>query len=321
MSTKEGFLGIRERFIEVEETTYGSNPGLDSGDIIGTNVIFTPTFNQGFQEVVQAGSDQRTMVKKIPGPLSIAYDLEYNPVSWRRLKYMFDIDSETGSDPYTHTLSIGNTQKSYSAEWAIRHDSDPLIYQLTGCVNQQMTINFQKTSGEGRDGFIKCSEKVIAQDFDKDQSLTAGDFSTSLDPFQYRHTNITLEGNSITEVNSGQLMFTQGINPNDSRYANSGLDRKIGTPINTVFRVSGRFNVNVFDTTYTDLWATAEKLSGTNTFVFEQSGDNKATFTLTDLYVEPVPLSATNLDGISSVDFVFTAKSVAIEVIDSIENW
>ena len=150
MSTQEGYLGIRERFITVEESIYGTNPGLSTAKVPGVDVIITPTFTQGFQEIKSAGEDNRTITKKVAGPLSLAYSLVYYPTTWERLKYVFDIDSETGSDPYTHTLSVGNTLKSYTAEHAMRHGSSPIIVKTTGNVVNITTINFQKSKIELR---------------------------------------------------------------------------------------------------------------------------------------------------------------------------
>jgi len=320
MSTQEGILGFRERFIEKVESSYGTAVSLASANIPGYNVVITPNFTQGWQEVLNDGSNDRKVVKRVAGPLGLLYKLSYYPSDWRRLKYVFDIDSETGSGPYTHTLSIGNTLKSYTAEWALRHDSNPIIIKTTGNVVNSTTINFQKATGAGNDGFVTITQDCIAQNYTT-PSIQSGSFSVSGDPFQYRHMKWTLAGNEVVEVNNGSITFTQGINPNDSRYANSSLDRTIGTPIAQMFRISGRFNVNLVDTTYIDLWETAAALSGTNSLVFEQSASNKITFTFTGMYVEPVPLGETNIEGINSADFVFTATGVTVVAIDSISAW
>lgn len=320
MPTSEGLLGIRERFIEAEESSYGSAASLASAAIPGNNVIVSPKFTQGFQEVLNDGSDNRQVVKKVAGPLSLLYDISYYPTNWRRLKYVFDIDSETGSNPYTHTLSIGNTLKSYTAEHALQHSTSPVIIKTTGNVIMKTTINFQKASGEGNSGFVTVTDECIAQDYTT-PTLQTGTFTVSGDPFQYRHMTWTLATSAVVEVNNGSIVFDQGINPLDSRYANTSLARTIGSPIPTVFRISGRFNVNLLGSTYMDLWELATVLSGTNTLVFEQSASNKITMTLTGMYVEPVPLGETNINGINSADFVFTATSVAVVAIDAIANW
>lgn len=320
MSTQEALLGIRERFIEIEENTYGTPPAFTNARVPGNNINITPTFTQGFQEVLNNGTDSRTRNKLIAGPLGLSYNLDFFPTNWSMLKYVFDIDSETGSDPYTHNLSVGNTLKSFSSEWANRHSTDPFIYQLYGNVINKFTIDFNKASGEGRDGFVKCTTNIIAQDY-SEETLEAGSFTVSGDPFQYRHSTVTLAGNEIIPINSGQLQFSQGMNPNDFRYANSGLDRIIGTPIVTNFRITGRFNLNLFGTTYSDLWKLATALTGSNTLVFEQSASNKITFTLTGVYVEAIPHSGTNIEGTNTGDFIFTASGVTVTAIDSIDNW
>lgn len=313
-------MGFRERFIESEETNYGEAVALTSAEMPGYNLKVAPKFSQGFQEVLNDGSNDREVVKRVAGPLSLNYKLSYAPVDWRRLKYVFDIDSETGSDPYTHTLSIGNTLKSYTAEWALRHDSTPIVIKTTGNVVLSTTIDFRKATGEGNEGFVMVSQDCVAQDYTT-PALQAGTFTVTGDPFQYRHLAWTLNTSAVVEVNNGSITFNQGINVNDSRYASSSLDRTIGTPITQLFRINGRFNVNLMDTTYMGLWELAAVLTGTNTLVFEQSASNKITFTLSGMYVEPVPLSETNLEGINSADFVFTATGVSVVAIDSVESW
>jgi len=321
MSTQEGYLGIRERFITVEESIYGTNPGLSTAKVPGVDVIITPTFTQGFQEIKSAGEDNRTITKKVAGPLSLAYSLVYYPVTWERLKYVFDIDSETGSGTYTHTLSIGNTVKSFSSEWAIRHDSDPLIFQITGNVVNQYSINFNKSNGEGNDGFITCTENIIAQNYSTPTSAQAGTFSSSGDPFQYRHLNAVIDGDSVVEVNSGEITFSQGINSSDSRYANTSLNRNIGTPIVTVFRINGRININLFNSDFNTLWEAAAAISGTCSLAFTQTSGNKITFTLSGVTFEPAPIGATNIEGVNTGDLIFTATGVSVVAIDGVANW
>ncbi len=248
------------------------------------------------------------------------YTLSYLPSNWQRLKYVFDIDSETGTTPTTHTLSVGNTLKSYTAEWALRHDTSPIIIKTTGNVVNRTTLNFQKSTGEGNEGFIQVVQDCFAQNYTT-PSIQAGSFTVSGDPFQYRHMTWTLAGSGVVEVNNGSIVFDQGMNIADSRYASSTLGRTIGSPIVTLFRVSGRFNVNLVDTTYIDLWELATAISSTNTLIFEQDASNKITFTFAGMYVEPVPLSETNLEGVNSADFVFTATGVTVVALDAIANW
>ena len=320
MVTQEGYLGLRERFILETETDYGTAISLTTAYVPGVDYKVTPNFTQGFQEKLNTGQDVRTIAGKEAGPLGLQYDLEYSATNWRMLQYVFDVDSETGADPYTHTLSVGNTLKSFTSEWAMRHSSDPQIFKLVGNVINTFSIDFQKSSGEGNDGFVKCKASCIAQNYTT-PDLQAGSFTTSEAPFQYRHLAVTLVSSAVIPINNGNLTFEQGITPNDSRYASTTLGRTIGTPIAQTFRISGRFNLNLYETTFLSLWELATALTGTNTIVFEQSASNKVTFTLTGMYVEPVPTAGTNTEGINTGDFVFTATGVTTVAIDSIENY
>ncbi len=320
MTSVEGLLGIRERFIEAEEGTYGSAASLASAAVPGDDIIVTPGFTQGFQEIKNNGSDSRNIISRVAGPLSLPYTLAYYPSNWRRLKYIFDIDSEVSSAPTTHTLSVGNSIKSYTAEYALRHDTAPIIIKLTGNVVNKTTINFQKSNGEGNDGFVQVIQECFAQNYTT-PSIEAGSFTVSGDPFQYRHFTWTLAGSTVVEVNNGAITFDQGMAIADSRYASSSLGRTIGSPIPQTFRITGRLNVNLLDTTFIDIWELATAVSSTNTLVFEQSGSNKITFTLTGMTINPVPLSETNIDGIDTADFIFEATGVVPVALDAIANW
>jgi len=320
MATGEGLLGLRERFILSKETDYGTGVALTSAIVPGYNIIVNPTFTQGFQEILNNGTDVRTVNSKVAGPLSLSYSLAYYPANWRMLRYMFDIDSETGSDPYTHTLSVGNTLDSFTGEWAMRHSTDAMIIKTTGNVINQFRINWAKATGEGNSGFLNCTANCIAQNYTT-PTIQAGDFTATGTPFQSYHSTMTLNTSEVVEINNGELMFTQGMNANDSRYASSSDGLTIGTPIASVFRISGRINVNLLSTTLPALWETAAAISGTNTLVFEIDADNKITFTLSGIYCEPVPLAGANIEGINTGDFVFTATGVSVVAIDSLVSW
>mgnify|MGYP007082086206 CR=1 FL=1 len=91
MATTEGLLGIRERYISVEESVYGTAPSFATARCPGVNIEVTPNFTQGFQEVKSSGTDNRVLDKLVAGPLGMAYSIKYNPSNWHRLKYFFTI--------------------------------------------------------------------------------------------------------------------------------------------------------------------------------------------------------------------------------------
>ena len=321
MVSQEGYIGARERFIEKVESVYGTAVSLTGAETPGVNLQVTPTFSQNFQEIMNNGGDVRTLTSKVAGPLSLAYSLQFSPIDWHMLKYVFDIDSETGTSPTTHTLLIGNTLMSFTSEWAMQHSTDPLIYLMDGNIITNFRIAFNKATSEGSDGFITCVANCIAQGYTTPASVTAGDFTDTGIPFQYRHSAAIINSVAVIPVNSGEIVFTQGINAGDSRYADTSLGREIGAPIATVFKISGRLNLNLFATTYSTLWEAAAALSGTNTIAFTQSASNKITFTFTNMYVSPVPHNGTAKEGVDTGDFVFTATSVAVVAVDGIANW
>jgi len=322
MTATEFNLGLRERFITVNETSYGTGGSLASALVIGKNMRVTQSWAQGFQETLSAGNDRRYIDANVAGPLLLPYNIEFYPVDWRFLKYAFDITSETGSTPTTHTLDVGNTLQSFRAEWAKQNSQGNQAFITTGNVVTQMVISFQKATGAGNDGFVNVNLGVLAQDYSSTSSVQGSISSLTDDPFQYRMVKLTLASNEIVEVNNGEMTIQQTINPNDSRYANSTLNRKIGEPIPTVFRIFGRFNINVKDTTYSDIWELAADLTGTNKLEFiRTSGSDEAVWTFTGMTVNPASIGNTNIEGVDNVEFVWVAETVQVVTKDAIANY
>lgn len=316
-------LGIRERYITVNETSYGSGGTLASARVIGKDTRITQNWDQGFQETLNNGGNNRKVIERIKGPISLPYNVEFYPTDWRFLKYIFDITSESGSPTVTHTLDIGDSLQSFKAEWAKQNDDGNMVFTILGNVMTACTISFQKATGEGNDGFVNVNASTLAKSQTDGTSVQATITALTSEPFQYRMIKLTLAGNEVVEVNNGEITITQGVNPNDSRYANSTLDRTIGEPIPTVFRITGRFNLNIKDTTFTTMWDSATaSLGGTNKLEFlRTAGSDEAVFTFTGLTINPAPIGNTNLESVDSADFVFTATSVQAVIKDTIANY
>jgi len=318
MTSTEFLIGKREQIAWIEETSYGSGGTMSSGEVIGYNVkIDSPEWDQGWQEIMSAGSDTRAVEGYTLGPQSLPYNLNFTVVNWRWLKYLFNV-ADAGGPEYTHTCTIGNTVLSWKLEWAKRHTTSHVITAI-GNVMRRATIRFQKANGPGQEGLINVSADCYAQ------SATAGSSVTSLSaptatPFKYYHTKLTLDGSEFAEVNNGDITIDNGIDPKDSRYCNSTLARTVSDPIPKVHRVSGRFNLNITDSTIYDLWAAGDVVSGTTKLEFIRGASDKLILTFSNMRLNR-GVAATNLDGVTNVTMVYTAESVAPVATDAISAY
>jgi hypothetical protein len=294
---------------------------MSSGEFIGEDVRITPSpFGKGFQEVMSAGAGTRAIEDQVKGPEILQYQLEFNPVNWRWLKYLMSVVDADDSGTKTHTFSITDDPTSWKMEWAKHHTTDHVL-TLTGNTMRSATISFEKANAAGTEGKIRVVADCIAKTQSQGSSVTSISALTKK-AFQYRHSKLTLNGNEITEVNNGEITIDNGIRPEDSRYCNSTLDVALGEPIPTYFRVSGRFNVNVKDKTYYDLWDTADAISSTNKLEFIRDGDtnDQAVFTFSGFHIHEA-VAPTNIDGVTNVDIVWVANSVSPVVRDDITTY
>lgn len=303
----EYLIGKRERFSWVEETSFGTGGNMaTNGEVIGINATLSPNFNLSWQEILSAGADNRELQGRKAGKKLLPYNLNFIPVNWRFLKYVFNVADGDDSGVKTHTFTLANTVKSYRLEWAKRHTSN-VVYTSVGNFIKELTFNWSRPSGEGTAGFLNVSANCAAQDITKDSSVTSVNNITK-DPFQFRHIKLIINGVEITELNNGEMNISNGIDETDSIYANSSLDLKIGEPIPKVFRVSGRFNINVKDGSFFDLWNAGTNVSGACSLLIDRdgSGDDQILFTFKNFYVF-TPVEPTNLEGVNNLDMAWSA--------------
>jgi len=318
----EYFLGKREQIAMCEEDTWaalGAKTMVDDGFIVGKNVTISPEFNEGWKEILTAGADSRDIDSMEPGDLSYSFTLTFIPTNWKFLRYCaHGTVTNTGTGPTVHTFTATDTVKSFTLEWAKRGSTDHVI-TLTGCIIKKWTIKFSK--GSGAEGFVTVTAECLAK------SAVAGASTTTISAntdkaFQFRMAKLTYAGSEITEVNNGEITCDNGIDEQDSRYANSTLDQEIGEPIPKVRRYTCRFNVNEKDDTYYDDWADQVIVPSTNNLVFTRgtSPADDCTFTFTGLYLQS-PAGPTNIEGIDNLDLVGTIKSVAIVARDALVDY
>jgi len=314
----EFFQGQREKVSWVEETSFGSGGTMSSGHVVGKNVTITPKFTKGWQETLQAGGDTRGVTEFVKGPHSLNYTMNFLPTDWRWMKYLMTVADGTDDTVKTHTFTLANTIDSYKLEWAKQATTD-LVYTIVGNVVKKATISFRKTSGEGSEGFINVNLECLAKS-QSDGSSTTATAAITVTPFQYRSTILNINGSEITELNNGEMTIDAGIDEDDSRYCNATLDQAIGEPIPKTFRISGRFNVNVSDKTYQDLWDAETAVSGACTLIFSKGADDRMTYTFTNFTIKEA-IAPSTLDGVTNVDLIWVATAVSAVTRDAIATY
>jgi len=300
-------IGEREQITIGEESTYGTEATPDR--FIGKSVrLLNPQNSQGWQEIASAGRDSRTIETFQKGAKSLRFKLSWIVTDWEFLKYTTHGNVSTvnnGDGTYTHTLTVSNNVRSFTLERVLRGNSDN-VRRYLGCVFiGQIIIRFRAGEGEGT-GWAEAEADVLAQDLIEGASLTSVNFPTK-EGFQFRHSKLTIEGNEITEINSGEIRLNNKIDPQDSRYANATLDRKIGQPIPKKARFTIRTNINIKDNTFFNYWNNASALTGTNQIEFIKSSGDKVTFSadsetfIQDTFPDTEYDTPTNADVIASI--------------------
>ncbi|MFW6173518.1 MAG: hypothetical protein ACOC5T_07230, partial [Elusimicrobiota bacterium] len=189
----EYFLGTREQISWGDENTFGT--AVTPTEIVGKNVqIQNPNFSKGWIDVDTAGSDTREIESKEKGNKLYRFTLSFVPTSGKFLKYssLGNIGT-SGSDPYTHTLSLKNEVNSFTLEWAKRGNTNKVI-TLKGCVMKNVKLRFDSEGENG--GFIRVEAECIAQDLSTGSSVTSLS-NVSKDGFQFRMVKLTVEGNEV----------------------------------------------------------------------------------------------------------------------------
>ena len=309
MAYTEYLLGKRERMSWVEETSWATGGTMADGEIVGLNCTIEPNWSKGWQEYLTAGADNLNVQGRVVGPQSLPYTMTFIPVNWRWLKYLMSC-ADGGTTPKTHTFTQSNTITSWKLEWARRHTT-PHVLTVIGNACKSATISFSKATGEGSEGHIKVAMDCVGQDVTEGSSvttITAGNITKT--PFLYQHAKITIDGTEYKEVNNGEMTIEIGFDESDSRYCNSTYGSLLGEPIPKIFRIKGRFNINIKDKTIFGLWDAETVVSGACTLLLDRdgTGNDQILFTFSSFYVlGGVP--GTTLDGVTAVDVVWEANS------------
>ena len=305
MVFNEHLFSGREQISWAAETTFGT--AVTPTDIVGYDVRITPDFNQNWQEIMSSGADVRTTTAA-KGPLSYPFTLAFIVVDWKFLKYCGYSVADAGGPTYTHTFTLANTIMSFTLEWAKQHTTDHVL-TIEGCTVQTCNLAFTKAVGEGTEGFIQVTLKCIAEDVNQSSSVTTISAITA-SPFQWRHTKLTLSNSEVAELNNGNILIDNGIKEEDSRYCNSTQDRNIGEPIPTAHKLTGRFNVNIKDKTYWDLWATAATISNCK-LEFVRGANDDVDMTLTGFKMSGPGAAPTEFEKAMAVDINWRCDSLS----------
>jgi len=318
--TTEFLISKRERASWIIESSFASGGTMSSGEVVGLDVAIEPNWSQGWQEVLTAGADDRNVQGRVKGPKSLPYTMTFIPVNWKWLKYLYDVADGIDGATKTHTFTVANSLNTYKLEWAKRHTTNHVL-TVIGNFCKSATLRFSKATGEGNDGYVRVAMSCVGQDDSQGSSVTSLSNITSTG-FQFRMIKWTVNTTEIKEVNNGEITFSNEIDENDSRYCNTTYDNLIGEPIPKIHRLNGRFNVNLKDKSFYDLWAAGTAVSGTNTFLLDRdgSGNDQLLVTFSNFIIH-AGVAPTTLDGVTNVDLVWTADSATIVARDSISAY
>ena len=310
ISFTEFLVGKRESMAWVAETSWATGGTMTAGEYVGYDCKIDPNWGQGFQEYLAAGTDDLYVQGMLKGPLNLPYSMTFIPVNWRWLKYLMTVNNTSDADAKIHTFTQNVAIASWKLEWAKRHTT-PHVLAVIGNACKSATISFTKATGEGTEGHLKVAMDCVGQDVSEGSTVStiaAGIIAKV--PFQYRNIKLTIDGTEYKEVNNGEMAISIGWEEADSRYCNTTYDNLLGEPIPKVFRISGRFNINIQDTTDYDLWEAGTAVSGTCTLLIDKdsTGDDQILFTFANFFVK-AGVASTNLDGVTNVDLVWTALS------------
>ena len=315
-NTTEFLIGKRERMAWVAESTYGAGGTMSNGEVVGLNCTLEPGgWSQGWQEILTAGADNRNVQGQSVGNKLYPYKLGFAPVNWKFLKYVMDV-VDAGGPVYTHTFTQANTINTWDLEWDRRHTTNHVI-RLPGSFAKSIGISWTKPTGEGGQGFIKVSMDCMGRNSSEGTSVTSLNNITT-DPVHFRHTLLTIGGSEVIEINNGDIKIDNSINENNSMYANTTIDRLLGDPIPIVFRVTGRFNINLKDKTWYDRWNSGAVIAGTNSVTFDRGTNDTCVFTLSNFRIIN-GIGPTNMQGVTNADIIWTAEGfTSVVATDSI---
>ncbi|MEM2257821.1 MAG: phage tail tube protein [Candidatus Caldarchaeum sp.] len=198
-----------------EETTYGTPPANVTGWI-----GLVQTFNGGVEqasEYVAALDAERKKRPMIHG-LDVSPSFEYYVQNARFFKYAFGSVTNTGTGPYTHTITISPDYALPSVTLLEHRLGTPVHgYQYAGCRVETLELSWDV------DGFLTASINCIAKSAQKVTTLP-NITPDGAEPFKASQKTVTINGVQNDYVVSGSVSITN----NHAKYPRSG-DWIVGT--------------------------------------------------------------------------------------------
>lgn len=311
-------VGGQEDFIFTDESVYGDGGDFDTTKFrLGQNQKLTnPNFDMTYRRI-QGG--KMKALRKVVGEKAYQFNLEFIVDKWQFLKYVTNLSTETGSDPYTHTLNIPDADFNGSSFAFQRIFDSQTAYLHKGVKIHQFSVRFQKGSDET--GFLTIVANCSAQDIEKVELADVETLAESdRNVFHFYTAKLTTDSNEVVEINSGTYTFNWNVNPEDSRYANATLKELIGEPIYVNLTEELQININNLNDDFMDEFLAREDLGGTNTLEFIYDSNNKVTFTYEHMYNEG-NLPATTFNEVTKTEILYVPIISSIEVIDDIQNY
>lgn len=311
-------VGGQEDFIFTDESTYGDGGNFATSKFrLGQNQKLTnPNFSQTYRNI--QGGNMKPL-KRVVGEKAYLFNLEFTVDNWKFLKYVSNLSSETGSNPYTHNFDIPTANFNGSSFAFQRAFDSTTAYLHKGVKIHQFTVRFQK--GADEQGFLTIVANCSAQDIVK---VNSGDVQSLAEStrnvFHFYTAKLTTNNNEIVEVNSGSYLYNWNVNPDDSRYANATLKELIGEPIYTNLTEELQTNVNNLNDDLMVEFLNRTELTGTNTLEFIYDANNKVTFTFEHMYNEG-NLPATQFGEVTKTEILYVPILSSIEVIDDIADY
>ncbi len=321
--TKEYYTGIRERIAQAREEDFGQGSpnfeakgrpfGLDQEMEIGD-------WSRGWTEILNNGDGTMQIYDKVKGIKSYPFTLNFKVTDWEFLKYLFKVEHKGESGGvHTYELTIDPTVSPFELEWLRRHTSNPLILQLIGAFAKSFSITYS-AGGMDEGGFINASLTCNAKRHDlKESEASLSSFTKS--PFRFFESRLILAGETITEVNEGEINGDRNINEEDSRYASKEAGREIHDPIPKIHRFNNRHNITIKNTDWLERWATDEPLEGENSIEFIKTpNEEQVKFIYGTIWLESPSIGNTQREDRTTADLITTGIIEKIEV-KTKEEW
>lgn len=313
-------VGNKEYITLCAETTRNSIGNFSaSGRYLGYEVVMSD-FNENplslKSRVPIAGGMQRDVMDE--GVYMYRFTLTWIVTDFRHLKFFASGITNSGSNPYTHTINLENSKSSNFFSLQRVQDSGS-VFTYLGCTFLRTRYEWQKSTGDDNAGYLKAVGTVIATSMNTTTSAQSISDSTTREPFTFNEFKATIDGTEKIEVISGSIEIDSGINPEDFFYCSATNDKYIGEVRPVFFKTVGNLTYAVKDDSL--ITEMIDGISGTTKFEFiKNSSSNKIAFNLSKVY-NLMPFSTTNFRGVNQANVVYDATISSIVIVDGVSSY